>query len=185
MHDSIVVQVSDGDAYLVGQFLDPRLRQLEIPELNVVKQIFALHVLQHYIVIVGVFEEIDEGHNIWVLRLLQDVDLTALLVYLNRLHIFLVYRFDSHFLARLLVRCQLDQAELALAEIVLKLVVVEQVCVTNNVVKFLEPRLLLIVALEVEDTRFIRWENDLYGVELTIFRLAVLGWHLLDKSTDQ
>ena len=120
-----------------------------------------------------------------MLRHFEHIDLTPLLVDLDRLHIFLVDRLDRHFLPRLGVRRQLDETELAFAEIVLKVVVVKQVRVSDDLPKAEQPVLLLSLAFEVQDARLVRRQDDLNWVELAAFGLALLGWHFLDEGADQ
>jgi len=45
MHNAVAVQVLDGDADLIGQLLNTLLTQLETPELDIIKEVLALHVL--------------------------------------------------------------------------------------------------------------------------------------------
>lgn len=125
MHYTVAVQILDSDANLIGEFFDARLRYLEVPVLNVVEEILALHILQHNIVVVAVLEEVYERDDIRMLRLLKHFNFTSLLVNLNLLHILLVHGLDGDFLARLLMRCELDETELALAQVVLERIVVE------------------------------------------------------------
>lgn len=52
MHNSVAVQVLDGLPNLVRNLLDTLLCKLEVPNLNVVEEVFALHVLQHDVVVI-------------------------------------------------------------------------------------------------------------------------------------
>ena len=56
MHNTVAVKVLYRDSNLVRQFFDPSFTQFEVSELDVVEQVLALHVLQHYVVVVGVLE---------------------------------------------------------------------------------------------------------------------------------
>ena len=80
---------------------------------------------------------------------------------------------------------QLDEAELTLAKIVFKVVVVEQIGVPDNLAKAKQPVLLLILTFEIQNSRFIRRQDNFDGKELATFGLTLLGRHLLDEGTDQ
>lgn len=69
MHDSVVVQVSNGDTNLICQLFDPLFREFEVSELDVIKEVFTLHVFKYDIVVIGVFEEIYQCDNVWMLTL--------------------------------------------------------------------------------------------------------------------
>jgi len=50
VHDSVAVQVLDGDTDLVGELFHSVFSELEIAVLDIIKQILPLHVLQHNVV---------------------------------------------------------------------------------------------------------------------------------------
>ena len=60
-----------------------------------------------------------------MLRHLEHVNFSALLVYFNLLHVLFVHGLDGDLLARLLMYGQLDEAELALAQIIFERVIVK------------------------------------------------------------
>lgn len=145
MDDSIAVQVLDCLANLVGDLLDALLCQFEVSDLNVVKQVFALHVFQNDVVVVRVFEKVNQAHDVGVLRHLQHIDFTTLLVDLDWLHIFLVDCLDRNFLAGFLVTCQLDQTKLTLAKVVFEVVKVEKVRIAHDLFESFDPLQLLLL----------------------------------------
>ena len=132
MHDSIVMQVLQGTTNLIRQFLDSALGELKLSELDVVEEVFALHELEHYVVVIAILEQVDKRHDVWVLTHLQHVDLHSLLIHLDRLHILLMDRLDSYFLSGFDVSRQFHETELALAKIVFQSVVVVQVGVADD-----------------------------------------------------
>jgi 2-keto-3-deoxy-L-rhamnonate aldolase RhmA len=56
VHNTVTVQVPDRNSNLIRQLLDPGFGQLEIPELNVVEEVLALHVFKDDVVVVRVLE---------------------------------------------------------------------------------------------------------------------------------
>ena len=52
MDNTIAVQVLNCDSNLIRQFFDSLFPKLEIPKLDIVEEIFSLHVLKHDVVIV-------------------------------------------------------------------------------------------------------------------------------------
>jgi hypothetical protein len=101
MYNSIVVQIFDSNSNLVCQFFNPLFGELEAPKLNVVEKVFALHVFQYDIVVVLVFEKINEANDVWVLTHFEDIDFSSLLINLNWLHVLFIDSFDGHFLSSL------------------------------------------------------------------------------------
>ena len=89
--------------------------------------VLALHVLEYYIVIVRVFKEVNESYDVWMLRLLEHIYFTTLLINFNRFHVFFVNGLDCHLLARLLVGGKLYKAKLSLSEVLLKIVEIEHI----------------------------------------------------------
>lgn len=86
-----------------------------------------------------------------MLRHFEHVDFSTLLVYFNLLHVLLVHGLDGDLLAGLFVDGQLDETKLALAQVVLERVIVEQVRVADHLLELLQPAHLLLHSLEVED----------------------------------
>lgn len=103
MYNTIAMQILNGNANLVRQLLDSLLCQLEISELDVVKEILALHVLKHDVVVIGILEQIDEAYYVRVLRHLQYINFSSLLINFYRFHIFFMHCFNCYFLACSLV----------------------------------------------------------------------------------
>jgi len=104
-----------------------------------------------------------------VLRHFKNINLSPLLVDFDWLHVFLVNSLDGDLLARFLVSGKLDQAKLSLAEVVLKSVIVEKVCVADYESQSMEPFGLLLLAFEVENPRLIRWQHNFDWMKVAVF----------------
>ena len=78
---------------LYNYFFGSLLCYLEVPGTEVVKKVFALHVLKDDVVIVDILEKVKHLDYIWVLAHFEDFYLLSLLVDLNRLHLLLSYTF--------------------------------------------------------------------------------------------
>ena len=106
-----------------------------------------------------------------MLRLLQNVYLSPLLVHFDRLHIFLLDGFYRHFLGSSLVRCQLYESELTFAQVIFNVVVVKKVRVADDALKNIQPLFLHIQLLEVQDPTLIWWEHNFDRMQVTCFRI--------------
>ena len=184
MDNTVAMQILYSDATLISQLLDAILRDLEVTELNVVEQIFTLHVLKNNIVVVRVLEEVNKRHNVGMLRHLEHVYFSTLLVNLNLLHVLLVHGLDGDLLARLFMSGQFDEAELALAQIILERVVIEQVRITDHLLQLVKPIHLLGLGLEVQDARLVGRQNNLARVQLAVLADTLFWRHLLDECAD-
>ena len=58
MHDAIAVEVLDSADQLPCDFFDSVFAQVEVPRLEIVEQICALHVLEHHEVVVGILKHV-------------------------------------------------------------------------------------------------------------------------------
>lgn len=99
-----------------------------------------------------------------MLRHLEHVYFSALLVDLNLLHVLLVHGLDGDLFARLLMSGQFDEAELTLAQIIFERVVIEQVRVADHLLEFIKPIHLLLLRLEVQDARLVGRQHNLARV---------------------
>jgi hypothetical protein len=95
--------------------------------LDIIKQILALHILEYDVVVVRILKKIDEGHDVWVLRHLQGINFSPLLVDFDWFHIFLVYCLNSYLFARFLVASEFDKTKLTLAQVRLDVIIFEHV----------------------------------------------------------
>ena len=62
-----------------------------------------------------------------MLRLFKNIDLTALLINFNRLHVFFVNCLDRNLLSSLFVSGKLDKAKLSLTEILLEIIEIKHI----------------------------------------------------------
>ena len=174
-----LVEVLDSHGDLVGQVLNSLLWQRKASFLNIVKQVFALHVVEDDEVSFTVLEEIDQLDDIFVLTHLQDFNLTSLLENLNWLHVSLFDGFDGSLGTCDFMRSQLDHAKLTLAQSLSQLIEVKEVGEAHSLEQHVHPTLLLLLRVEVEDARFVGRKHNLHWVESpvslrTLFLLDVL-----------
>jgi hypothetical protein len=99
VHDAETVQVLDCLTNLVGEVNASGLRQLEATFLNVIKHVFAGHVVKHNEVVVAGFEDVNKLDDVRMLAHLQHFDFATLLEHLDRFHIRLLDGLDRHLLA--------------------------------------------------------------------------------------
>ena len=185
MHNAVVVQILESQANLERQLLGPTLRNLEAPVLDVVEQVASGHVVEHDVVGIRVLEQIYQADNVRMLTHLEHLNFSPLLVDFDWFHVLLVDCLDCHLLAVLVVSGQLDETKLALAEIGLKRVELEQICVANHCFHLVSPDLGLRLCLEVEQSRLVGRQHYLDWIEQTAFALGLLRRHLLDERPDK
>jgi len=142
MDDSITVQIFDGNSNLVGNLFNSLLGEFEVTNLDVIEQIFTLHVLEDNVIIVGVFKKINQTDNVGVLTHFKHVYFSSLLIYFNWFHIFFVHSLNRHLLSSFLVRSQFDESKLSFSQVLFKIVKIKQVGVANNLFKMLNPSVL-------------------------------------------
>ena len=75
----------------------------------------------------------------------ENLNLTPLLKNLNVSHVLLLYLLDSNALARLLVLCKFDQAELSLAERFIEGIKLEHIRVAHSLLQLIDPSSLVIL----------------------------------------
>ena len=105
-----------------------------------------------------------------MLRHFKHVDFPPLLKNFDLFHIFFVHSLDGHLLTRLFVRGQLNQPELALAEVVFNLIKIKQVRVTHHFLQGFDPLCLQTLIAEIEDTALIRRKHYLHGEQFAVLR---------------
>ncbi len=101
------------------------LRQRKAAFLNVVKEIFALHVFKHDKVSLAVFEEVNQPDDVVVLAHFQHFDLSPLLEYLDRLHVSFLDCLDGSLGSSHFVSGHPDEAKLTFAKSLSKLIEVK------------------------------------------------------------
>ena len=185
MHDAELVEVLHAHRDLVRQVLDTLLWQGEAALLDVVEEIFALHVVEDNEVGLTILEQVDQLDNITMLAHLKDLDLAPLLEDLDRLHVCLLDSLDSGLNTGDFVRSQLDHAKLTFAQRLAQLVEVEQVGEAHGLEEHIHPALLLVCAVEVEDARFVWWEHDLDWEESAVSLGASLLSDVLHECASQ
>ena len=166
MDDAIAVKILDSEGQLISELFDAVLTQIEISDLQVIEQIGARHVIEHDVIVLTVLEKIDQVDNVRVLAHLEHFDFTPLLEDLNMGHVLLLDLLDGDLLRRLLVQCELDEAELALSERLVERVVLEHVRVAHGLLQPVFPLLLVLELREEDQTRFIWRDNQLDRVEI-------------------
>lgn len=107
MHDSEIMQIPYCLDELNAELLYAIFREDKAALLYVVEQILASHVLDHYVVVICVFEDVYQLYNVLVLAHLQHLDLLTLLCYLYRFHVGFLDQLDGNHIPCFLVLCQL------------------------------------------------------------------------------
>ena len=108
-------------------------RQFEVSILDVVEEIFTLHVLEDNIVIIRILKQINQTYNIRMLTHLEHINLSPLLVDLDWFHVLLVNSLDGHFVTCFLVAGEFNLAELAFTQVLFNIVIIKHVRIPNNV----------------------------------------------------
>ena len=114
MHDTEPVHVLDAERDLICDILRSLLSQGKASGLQILEQVFALHVVEDDIVRLTVFKQVNESDDVVMLAHLEDLNLSTLLEDLYWLHVLFLDRLDGHLLVCHLVGSQFDEAELAL-----------------------------------------------------------------------
>ena len=166
MDDAIAVKVLNTESQLISQLFNSVLTQIKISDLQIVEKIWARHVVEHDIIVLTVFEQIDEVDNVRVLAHLKHFDFAPLLEHFNMRHVLFLHLLYGDFLRCLLVQCKLDEAELALTEGLIECVILENVRVAHGLLQPVDPLLLVLVLWEEDKTRLIRWYNQLDRMEV-------------------
>lgn len=107
MHDAEIMQIPYSLNKLDADLLNAIFREDKVSLLYVVEQIFASQILNHYVVVIWVFEDVYQLDDILVLAHFQDLDLLALLSDLNRFHVGFLDQLNSKLVPCLLVVCKL------------------------------------------------------------------------------
>ena len=161
MHNAKLVEVSHALAQLIGELLRTLLWKCEPSLRHVVKEVAAIQVVENDVVGFTVLKQVKELDDVFVLAHLQHFNLSTLLEDLDRLHVVLLDSLDSDLFACNLVSGQCDHAELTLAKLLAHLVVVEEVVELYGLIQHLDPVLLLLTAIEVENARLTGGQHDL------------------------
>ena len=93
----------------------PVLGDLELSPVQVLEQVPARAVLEDYVDVLRVLEDVDQPDNVWVLADLEDLDFSLLKLQLLKRHVFLLNNLDGHLSLRLLVDGELNLPELTFA----------------------------------------------------------------------
>lgn len=87
MHNSEIMQVPYSLHELDAELLHAIFSENKVSLLYIFEQILASHVLNHYVVVIWVFEDVYQLDNVLVLAHLQDLDFFTLLCDLYRFHV--------------------------------------------------------------------------------------------------
>lgn len=107
MHDAVVVQVLQSKYELIRQLLHPLLTEVEVPCLEVVEEVGALHVVKDDVVVLAILKDVHKVDDVGMLAHFENFYLSPLLEHLNMCHIFLLDLFYCHLLSSLFVHCEL------------------------------------------------------------------------------
>ncbi len=94
-----------------------RLGQGKVFPLQKIKHVVASHVLHNDVVVLTVFEEVDQSDNVVVLTHLQHFDFSALLSDLDGRHLIFLHSLDGNLVRINFVACKLNDAKLSFSEL--------------------------------------------------------------------
>lgn len=129
------------------------------------------------------FEQVNQLDNVLVLAHLQHFDFSALLENLDRLHIGFGDGLDSDLPAITFMLGKLNHTKLTFTKVRGEIVVLIDVELANDLANGLDPLLLVLSRLEVQDSRFVGWQDYLHRVEVVPGVRVHLWLALLDEST--
>jgi hypothetical protein len=155
MNNSEWVEVPHSLDNLEDQLFDSLFWKRKVTVLNVVKQIFTSQILQHDVVVFGVFKDIDKLDNAFMLAHLQHLDFSSLLVNFDLLHVCLFHHFDRCFHSCLFVSRQLDQPKLTFAQGWTQIVKVKNIAVAHRLLQLFFPLIHDFQIVEVQNARFV------------------------------
>lgn len=133
----------------------------------------------------AVFKIVFHLDDVRVLGHLQHFNFTALLKYLDLLHVLLLHHLNGYLLARFLMRSELDKTELTFSEGILQIVEPEDVSHADSFLEQLQPGVAFSLRSEVQDARLARWEDDLAGVEPLLSVWTAFHVNVLDENIGQ
>jgi len=112
-------------------------------------------------------------------------DLTSLLKDFDWLHICLGYCFYRNFVAFLLMFSEFYDAKLPFTQIVWQFVIIIDGGLTYYFSNRVDPSHLSLHTLEVKNSRFVWWKNDLYRIEIEVCIRVHFYCRFLDESCCQ
>ena len=151
MNHTNMVQILQSKPNLETKFFHSFFCQIEPPLLNVVEEIFTSAIFKNDKVIVLVFEKINQANDVFVLAHFEHLNLSSLLIHLNRLHVFLLNRFYGCFDPCLNVDALSDQTKLPFSQNIAHFIEVEHVLIVEGLYEILKPNLANFFATKVEN----------------------------------
>ena len=156
------MQILDCNPNLIWKFFYSHLCKFKVSDLNVIKQIFSLHVFKNNVVVIWIFKKVNKTNNIWMLWHFKNFYFSSLLIDFDWFHIFFVHCLNSSLLCSLFMCCKFNQAKLSFSQIFFKLIIIKKIGITYNFFTVFEPFHLLFITFEIQNSRFVRRKHNLY-----------------------
>lgn len=178
------MKIEYGSAKLMTQVAGTIFTNLPLALLQVFKHIATMAHFHDYVHQLMILEDVQESHNVRMLAHLEDFDLSVLQEMISFVHLLLVNDLDGHLLVSLDVRRQLNEAEFAVPESVLDVVVLLDFTVAHSFLDFVHPADFVLFGLQVVNTFFMTWVDKLKGMQLCR-GVKLLNLLILDEHTNK
>jgi hypothetical protein len=156
----------------------------ELSLFKVSEQISSGQVFHDDVDIVLVFKDVEQSDDVRVLAHLEDLNFSALKLYVRDCHFLLGHDLNGNTLACLLMNTLFNKAKLSLAQGVFDVIEVIQTRVTNDFLDSLDPFLFFFKSKKVVGSDLIGWENQFEWVESSR-TVQMLLWFVLDEDSNQ
>lgn len=155
------------------------LSDLELSLLKIRKKITSLHVLNHNIDVLCILKYIEQSDNVWVLAHLKHFNFSLLQLEFVHLHTLLIDNLDCNLDTSLLVSCQSDLSELALAQSLLNIIEVLKRSITYGFLNNFNPFISLRLSNQVVYSGLILREEEFKWIEGNLLSIMINNLSLL------
>ena len=142
----------------------PVLGDLELSPVQVLEQVPSRAVLEDYVDVLRVLEDVNQPDNIRVLADLEHLDFSLLKLQLLKRHVFLLNNLDGHLPLRLLVDGELNLPELTFTKVLMNIIEILDGRVPHSTLDVLDPLIPLLQVPAVEHADLIDGEYYLERV---------------------
>jgi hypothetical protein len=142
----------------------PVLGDLELSPVQVLEQVPARAVLEDYVDVLRVLEDVNQPDDVRVLADLEDLDFSLLKLQLLKRHVFLLNNLDGHLPLRLLVDGELHLPELPFTKVLMNIIEILDGRVPHSTLDVLHPLIPLVLEPAVEHAHLIEGEYYLERV---------------------
>ena len=160
------------------------LSDLELSLLKIRKEVTSLHVLNHNIDVVCILKYIEQSDNVRVLAHLKYFNFSLLQLEFMHLHTLLIDNLDCNLDASLLVSCQPDLSELALAQSLLNIIEILKRCITYRFLNNFDPFISLRLSDQVVYSGLILREEEFEGIEGNLLSIMINNLCLLTLNVN-